>query len=1040
MADKYIPQEIEPKWQQQWAESGLYATREDSTRPKFYFLTMLPYTSGDVHIGHWYAMVPSDAAARYRRMKGYNVFFPIGFDAFGLPAEGAAIKHGIHPYTWTMTNIEQMRGQLRSMGAMWAWDREAISCDPRYYAWTEWFFLKLYEHGLAYRKLSPVDFCPTCNTTLAREQVWGDDRHCERCSTPVIRKLLKQWFFRITDYAEELRRFDGIEWPERIRTAQINWIGERSEGAEVVFPVDIGYSGSGIGYSVSGTGEQPADAAIPNTQYPISNTDSITVFTTRPDTLWGATFMVLAPEHPLVDLITPASHREVVAAYQFQASRQSDIERTAAEREKTGVFTGAYAINPVNGEQIPIWIADYVLMSYGTGAIMAVPAHDERDFQFALKFGLPIIPVIDRPDGITKSFVFPGSVRDGFADELRAAGMEFYAQPVSDPSAVLRAGPSAVLRAGPSAVLRAGPSAVLRAGLGEGLFVTLRREQVDGYVALMRKYLQPGNWNETVGSRWLFIFEDGIKELASVEADREILARCKAIYPPVSANRTTMEMLHSLPFYRDVLFHADYGTMINSGAFSGTPGAAAKQNVTAWLAEQGIGQSAISYKMHDWLISRQRYWGAPIPMIYCEHCGIVPVPYEDLPVILPADAVVPASGENALKFHEGFLHVKCPRCGADARRETDTMDTFMCSSWYNYAYVSPYWKAGEKLSPDDTPWDPEKGTYWLPVDQYTGGPEHATMHLLYTRFFTKALADMGIVPFREPMLRLFNQGIILGPDGQRMSKSKGNVVSPDEWVEKYGADTVRAYLMFIGPWDAGGPWSFQGIEGVRRFLERVWNVVVEERSQKSEVRSQKPEESEQEVDLDSQVRALRHVTHKTLQKASEDIEQFKFNTLLAALMEFNNYLVKAKETAVYGTAAWDEAVDSLLLMLAPETPHIAEELWQRRHAAPLSPQSGGEGHSPQSWGAGGAKFRAADSIHVLPWPTYDPELARAETITLVVQVNGKLRDKVEVPADIGEDAARELALARPAIQKWLEGKTVRKVIFAGGKLVNVVVS
>ena len=998
MADKYIPQDIESKWQQRWAESGLYATREEPGRPKFYFLTMLPYPSGDLHIGHWYAMTPSDAAARYRRMKGYNVFFPIGFDAFGLPAENAAIRHGIHPYRWTMANIERMRGQLRSMGAMLAWDREAVSCDSRYYAWTEWFFLKLYEKGLAYRKFSPVDFCPTCNTTLAREQVWGDDKHCERCDTPVIKKELNQWFFKITAYADELLDFTPIDWPERILTMQTNWIG-RSEGAEVVFP-------------------------IPDPQSPIPNPDGITVFTTRPDTLWGATFMVLAPEHPLVDKLTTDECRAAVKAYQFQASRQTEIERGAADKEKTGVFIGAYAINPVNGERIPIWIADYVMMGYGTGAIMAVPAHDERDFAFALKFGLPIIPVIDRSDGIAKSLVFPGSVRDGFAAELRRAGIEFDARQVG--------------------------------ALGEGLFVTLRREQVDGYAALMREYLQQGNWNEIVGGRWLFVFDDGIRELASVEADREILARCKAIYPPVSSNRTTMEMLHSLPFYRDVLFHADYGAMIHSGAFSGAPGNVAKKKVTDWLAARGVGKAAINYKLHDWLISHYRYWGAPIPMIYCDHCGIVPAPYADLPVILPTDAVVPPSGENALKFHEGFLHVKCPQCGADATRETDTMDTFMCSSWYNYAYVAPYWKAGETLQPDDTPWDPTRGAYWLPVDLYTGGPEHATMHLLYTRFFTKALADMGVISFREPMLRLYNQGIILGPDGERMSKSKGNVVSPDEWVEKYGADAVRAYLMFIGPWDAGGPWNFQGIEGVRRFLERVWAVAsaTDDRrptSQSAEAAPTPPGMGAWPAvdgDFEARVRELRHVTHSTIQKVSEDIEAFKFNTLLAALMEFNNYLVKAKETAVYGTPAWDEAVDSLLLLLAPEAPHIAEELWQRRHVIARS-DLGDEAISIIGRGIASqtalamtdepVAFAAAASIHVHPWPSFDPELAKAETITLVVQINGKVRDKLEAPAGIAEDTARELALARPAIQKWLEGKTVRKVIFAGGKLVNIVV-
>jgi leucyl-tRNA synthetase len=948
MAEKYIPQEIEARWQKVWAEHELYATKQDPTRPKFYFLTMLPYPSGDFHIGHWYAMAPSDAAARYKRMKGYNVFFPIGFDAFGLPAENAAIKRGLHPHAWTMASIERMRGQLRSMGAMWAWDREAVSCDPRYYAWTQWFFLKLYEHGLAYRKMSAVNFCPKCNTTLAREQVWGDDRHCERCDTPVILKELEQWFFRITDYADELKRFDNIDWPERIRAAQTNWIGDRSEGAEVAFKSEMG--------------------------------DDIVVFTTRPDTLWGATFMVLAPEHTLVDKLTPDAYREAVAAYQFQAGRQTDIERTATGREKTGIFTGAYAINPVNGARIPIWIADYVLMSYGTGAIMAVPAHDDRDFAFALKFGLPIIPVIERTDQTAKSAIWEGSVMGAFAGALTDAGLRWEWLEI--------------------------------AGRGHFYAVTLNGDaQVATYARLLQDHLKSGHWGDIVGRGWQVVFEDGPLALTSVAADAAIMARCHAGYDYTRQFRTTMEMWWAVEWYRDVLYHHEYGAMINSGAFSGTPGAVAKKQITEWLVTQGKGQAAVNYRLHDWLISRQRYWGAPIPMIYCDACGIVPVPYEDLPVRLPIDAEIPSTGENALKFHAGFLRTKCPRCGGDARRETDTLDTFMCSSWYNYAYVSPYWKAGQPLSRDDTPWDPAAGAYWLPVDQYTGGPEHATMHLLYTRFFTKALNDMGVLPFREPMLRLFNQGIILGPDGQRMSKSKGNVVTPDEWVEKYGADSVRAYLMFIGPWDAGGPWNFQGIEGVKRFLERVWSMVAEPgvRGQGSGV---------SDADADAQVRELRRMTHKTLQKVTEDIEAFKFNTIISTLMEFNNYLVKAKETAVYGTVAWDEALDSLLLMMAPETPHIAEELWQRRH---------------------GDKFSAARSIHVHPWPTFDAELAKADTITLVVQVNGKLRDRIEAPADISEAAAHTLALASPTVQKWVEGKSVRKVIFAGGKLINIVV-
>ena len=909
---------------------------------------MLPYPSGDLHIGHWYAMAPSDARARYMRMRGYNVLFPMGFDAFGLPAENAAIRHGIHPFKWTMSNIENMRRQLRSMGAMFDWEREAISCLPGYYKWTEWFFLKFYEAGLAYRKKSAVDFCPQCNTTLAREQVWGEDRHCERCGTPVIKKELEQWFFRITDYAEELLDFSQIDWPERVVTMQTNWIG-RSEGAEVTFP---------IAATPSPALERGAEG------------ESIVVFTTRPDTLWGATFMVLAPEHPLVDKLTTSEYRQAVGDYKFQAARQSEIERLSTEKDKTGVFTGAYAINPVNGERIPIWIADYVMMTYGTGAIMGVPSHDERDFDFAIKFGLPIIPVIDRPDGLAKSLVFPGSVRDGFADRLRAAGIEFVAGPVGD--------------------------------VGEGLYVTLRGgEQIEHYIELMRGHLLPNNWNEIVGARWVFIFDDGIQELNSVEADRRILARCKEIYPPVSQNRTVMEMLHSLPFYHDVLFHAEYGTMINSGPFTGMPGDVAVKKVTEWLEKQGIGKFAVNYRLRDWLISRQRYWGAPIPIIYCDKCGMVPVPYEDLPVLLPEDAEIPPSGENALKYHEGFLHTTCPRCGGPAERETDTMDTFLCSSWYQYAYLSPYYKEGDPAHSDSTPFDPKEGAYWLPVDVYTGGIEHATMHLIYTRFFTKVMRDLGLVDFDEPMLVLRNQGIILGEDSEKMSKSRGNVIAPDDLVEKYGADTVRAYLMFGWRWELGGPWDSQGIEGVARFLERVWNCVLASGYRGFE----KPGETE--------MRDLRRKVHQAIRKATEDMESFSFNTYIANMMELNNAMLRAKDTPVYGTEAWEEAVKALILLLAPACPHIAEELWTRT----------------------GRPY----SVHQQAWPVWDPEIAAEEIITLVVQVNGKVRDRIEVPADIAEEQAKELALSSNGARRHMAGKTVREVIYVPGRLVNIVV-
>ncbi len=817
MREKYDPAEIEPRWRERWEETGLYHTVEDPNKRKWYFLTMLPYTSGNLHIGHWYAMAPSDTKARYYRMRGHNVFFPIGFDAFGLPAENAAIRHGIHPYKWTYSNIENMRRQLRTMGAMWAWDREAVSCDREYYKWNQWFFLEFLERGLAYRKESPVDWCPTCNTTLAREQVWGDDRHCERCHTPVTKRALAQWFWKITDYAEELLKFDSIDWPERVRVMQTNWIG-RSEGAE-------------FSLGVKGTD------------------DRIPVFTTRPDTVYGMTFAVLAPEHPLVDKLTAPEHQAEVEAYKQKAARQTEIERLSTEKERDGVFIGAYAINPMNGNEIPIYIADYVLMTYGTGAIMAVPAHDERDFDFATRYNLPIPVVIAPPDW------------DG--------------KPLPE------------------------------AYLGEG-------------------------------------------------------------------------------------------TMVNSGPFDGLPSEEGWHAVTKYMEEHGIGKGTVNYRLHDWLISRQRYWGTPIPIVYCPDCGAVPVPEDDLPVLLPDDAEFRPTGESPLRYHEAFLKTSCPRCGGPAERETDTMDTFVDSSWYQYRDVSPDY--------DDGPFDPEVGRYWLPVDQYTGGIEHATMHLLYTRFFTKALRDLGLVDFDEPMIRLFNQGIILGEDGEKMSKSRGNVIDPDDLVSVYGADTFRGYLMFIGPWNEGGPWNSQGIEGVHRFLNKVWDIVLE-----TIERSERPPGQASDDD----VRALQRVTHQTILRVTDDMEAFKFNTMLAALMKMTNYLMKARETSVVSHPAWQEAIRSLVLMMAPPFPHIAEELWLRL----------GEEYS----------------VHQQTWPTGDSELAAEDVFTLVLQINGKLRDRVEVPAGISREEAERAALASENIRRHLAGKTPRKIIVVSGRLVNIVV-
>ena len=815
MVDTYNPPEIEKKWRQKWADDRLYQVSEDSARPKWYALTMFPYTSGDLHIGHWYAMAPSDVHARFQRMRGYNVLHPVGFDAFGLPAENAAISRGIHPFTWTMRNVDNMRRQLESIGAIYDWSREIVTCLPEYYRWTQWFFLKLYQAGLAYRGRAPVNWCPRCQTVLANEQVVSG--FCERCEMVVVRRDLEQWFFRITKYADELMLYEDIDWPERIKIMQRNWVG-KSTGAEISFALD----------------------------YPGVEEKEIRVFTTRPDTAFGVTFMVLAPEHPLVARLTSVEKRAEVEAYIDCSRRASEIERLSTEKEKEGVFIGAYALNRLNGEKVPIWIADYVLMSYGTGAVMGVPAHDERDFAFARKYHLPIKVVIASADW-----------RGG--------------EPVA-------------------------------------------------------AYTEPGD-------------------------------------------------------------------MVNSGRFDGLYGDQGKQAVCDFLEEKGWGRRAITYRLRDWLISRQRYWGAPIPIIYCERCGIVPVPEKDLPVLLPENAEFKPTGESPLKYCEEFINTTCPRCSSPARRETDTMDTFMCSSWYFLRYASPH---------DDTaPFASDKVSYWLPVDLYTGGAEHAVMHLFYARFFIKALRDMGLVDFSEPFKRLFNQGIIISGH-HKMSKSRGNVVNPDDYVSRLGADAVRAYLMFLAPWEQGGDWDDSGISGVSRWLNRLWSLVLKEYRCFNRSGADKENVGEE----------LYRITHQTIRKVTGDLERIHLNTMISSLMEFTNYLSRIMEAGVVAPSSWAEAVRILLLLLAPTAPHLTEELWQRL----------------------GYPY----SIHNQPWPQWNEELACNEEATLVVQVNGKLRDKITVPVSITEAEAKNLAMASQRVKTYLEGKELLKTVYVPGRLVNLV--
>ncbi len=813
-APPYDHAEIEARWQARWDETGLHRVSDDDPRPKWYELTMYPYPSGDLHIGHWYAMAPSDAHARFRRMQGYNVLHPMGFDAFGLPAENAAIKRGIHPAEWTMSNIANMRRQLRSMGTIYDWEREVVTCDPEYYRWNQWFFLRFLEKGLAYQAYAPANWCPADNTVLANEQVV--DGRCERCGAEVIQRDLNQWFFRITAYAEELLDRSGIDWPNRINAMQANWIG-RSEG------VTIGFDISHLGL------EEPR----------------LETFTTRIDTVYGVTFVVLAPEHPLVGRITAPERRAEVEAYAERARRSTEIERLAADRPKTGVFTGAHCINPLSGERVPVLVGDYVLLSYGTGIVMGVPAHDERDFAFARAYGLEV-----------------------------------------------------------------------------------------------RVVVAPTGW-------------DG-GELAEA--------------------------------------YVGPGRQVNSGPFDGLSSDEGRERIADHAEETGWGRRSVVYRMRDWLISRQRYWGTPIPVIYCDECGTVPVPERDLPVLLPSDAEFRPTGESPLTLHEGFVNVDCPRCAGPGRRETDTMDTFVDSSWYFLRFASPRFADG--------PFDPGAIGRWGLVDQYTGGAEHAVMHLLYSRFFVRALRDLGMLEFDEPFERLFNQGHITH-SGARMSKSRGNVVAPDEYVARVGADVIRCYLMFLGPWDQGGDWSDAGIGGMSRWLGRVWALCALD-----------PEGVGGAGADPGASRELDRVVHKTVRAVTQDLSAFKFNTSIAALMKMTNAMAAAAETGGVDPETWRSSVGRLVLMLAPIAPHMAEELWER---------SGG-----------------AYSVHSQRWPEWDPELAADEVITLVVQVNGRVRDKIQAPADITEDAARELALASERVAAHTEGRSVARVVYVPGRLVNVV--
>jgi leucyl-tRNA synthetase len=822
---RYNHQKIEKKWQKKWAKDRLYFTKDGvKNRQNFYELVMFPYPSGNLHIGHWYNFAPADVVARMKRMQGKNVLFPIGFDAFGLPAENAAIVRKIHPEKWTMQNIKNMRRQLQSIGTMFDWSREVITCKPEYYKWTQWLFIELYKAGLIYRAKTLANWCPQDRTILANEQV--EDGKCERCGSVVEQKILEQWMIKITDYAEDLLdgldpSAGGLDWPEKTKLMQKNWIG-KSEGALIKFPI--------------------SNSCLPAGRSNIKSPECIEVFTTRPDTIFGVTYLVLAPENPLVDILTVPNQKKEVESYRKKTAAKSELERQFLNKEKSGVFLGAYAINPANGEKVPIYISDYVLMNYGTGAVMAVPAHDQRDFEFAQKLRLPIKEVI-RPE-------------HGLKDEN-----------------------------------------IFRA------------------------------------------FEDE-------------------------------------------------GILIDSGQFSGRKSAKAKTEIIEWLAQKGLGSKKINYRLRDWIISRQRYWGSPIPMIYCSKCGWQAVPEKDLPVLLPniKNYLPEGEGKSPLANSEKFVNTQCPKCGGKSKRETDTLDTFMDSAWYFTRYADP---KNKKVFADK-----KKLNNWLPVDLYIGGAEHATKHLIYARFIGQFLYNEGHLKTKEPILKMRHQGLILGPDGQKMSKSKGNVVDPDEIVKVFGADSTRMYLCFMSEYSLGGPWDPKGILGVNRFLIRVWNFA------NAFVKNKKM--ASKNPDKKTLI-----LTNKTIKKVGEDIENLKFNTAISSLMEFMNRL-ELKDSEYSKTT-----LEILLKLLAPFAPHITEEIWREI-------------------------LKHKKSIHLKEWPKYDEKFLEEDEFDLAVQVNGVLRDLVRVPKNITKEQAEKIVILQPKITKYIEGKNIKKTIFISGRLINLV--
>lgn len=961
---RYNPVEIEKKWQKVWDDNQTYKVDlSDHTKPKYYGMSMLPGVTGaGIHVGHGRTFQFSDIKVRAKRQQGYNAYNPIGWDSFGLPVENFAIKLGKQPREAHDEVLGRFKEQLKRLGYSYDWSKEISTSDPKYYRWTQWIFTKLFEHGLAYQKESPQWWCETDQTVLANEQVEGGK--CWRCGNQVSKRNLKQWFFKITDYADEmLEATDDLDWTDMVKTMQKNWIG-RSEGAEVDFKID-------------------------------GSDQKLTVFTTRPDTLFGATFVVLAPEHELIKSLTTNQTKKAVDDYVMESAQKSEIERMNENREKTGVFTGSYAINPVNDSKVPIWVADYVLSGYGTGAIMAVPAHDERDFEFAKKFNIPIKTVIlesriseDSPFLDGKDIVERQAVHAVVIDPK--TGKYLCVKWKKFPWTSFVIGGVEEEDGGDVVV------AARREVLEETGYKNLKLIRVLGDQIISEFYAANKDVNRRAFiSGVYFELEDYDQdELSQEEAEtQEPIWLEKSEITKDRMKNSEFDILMARVENENAVHHNE-GIMVNSGEFDGMSSSEAREKIVAWLEKDGLGKTKVTYKMRDWLISRQRYWGAPIPIIHCQDCGAVPVPDDQLPVILPeVEDFKPKNGNvSALESATDWVNTTCPKCGKPAKRETDTMDGYACSSWYFLRYLDPF--------NDKQAWDPEIEKHWGPVDYYNGA-DHAVAHLLYSRFWQRFFFKLGLVSHPEPFKRMMYNAYILAADGTKMSKSRNNVVDPLEIMNSgYGADSLRVYEMFIAPYDMEAPWDTRGVPGTYRFLNRVWTLVQEyiEAGQ-----SQSDEKTEREVMT---------IAHKLAKKVTEDIENEKFNTSISAMMEAVNNFYKLKGS-IGKSAVWDWAIECLLMVLSPFAPHITEELW--------------------------SQIGYQDTIHIDHWPKWDDKYLQSDMLTIVIQVNSKVRAKIEVSAEMSADDIKRLAQTQEGVLKYTGDSQPTKVIYVPGKLVNIVV-